>query len=146
MKKEWIAGIAAALLLLFAAAPLQAQVRFETSSTDAVRELARQQKKLVFIDLYATWCPPCRAMERQVFSQPAVGEFMAQHFVAAKYDVDRPTGRKLMDQYGRGAIPLYLVFDTEGRLWGTIEGAAPADTFVENLRSVIARYREETQP
>ena len=142
MKKEWIAGIAAALLLLFAAAPLQAQVRFETSSTDAVRELARQQKKLVFIDLYATWCPPCRAMERQVFSQKEVGDFVAQHFVAARYDVDQPTGRQLLDRFGHGAIPLYLVFDVTGTLWGTISGASPADTFVANLQSILDRYRQ----
>ena len=131
----------AALLLLLAAAPAGAQVRFETASTDAVRELAQKEHKLVFIDLYATWCPPCRMMERQVFAQQAVGDFMAQHFVAAKYDVDRPTGRKLMETYGRGAIPLYLVFDTEGTLWGSIEGASSAEVFVETLQSVVDRYR-----
>ena len=47
----------------------QAQVKFETKSTDAVREMAIKQGKLVFIDLYASWCPPCRMMERQVFSR-----------------------------------------------------------------------------
>lgn len=141
MKKGKIALRWSALLwLLTALLPAGAQVRFETGSTDAVRQLAREQKKLVFIDLYATWCPPCRMMERQVFDRKEVGDFMAKHFVAAKYDVDRPTGRKLMDEYGRGAIPLYLVFDTDGTLWGTIEGAAPAETFVENLQTVIARY------
>ena len=41
----------------------QAQVKFETKSTDAVREMAIKQGKLVFIDLYASWCPPCRMME-----------------------------------------------------------------------------------
>lgn len=35
----------------------QAQVKFETKSTDAVREMAIKQGKLVFIDLYASWCP-----------------------------------------------------------------------------------------
>ena len=143
MKKGVIAGLMLALLALWPTAPARAQVRFESGPTDSVRQLAQEQHKLVFVDLYATWCPPCRAMERQVFSQPEVGDFMAQHFVAAKYDVDRPTGRKLMDRYGRGAIPLYLVFDTEGTLWGKIEGASPAETFVDNLQTVIDRYRAE---
>lgn len=74
----------------------QAQVKFETKSTDAVREMAIKQGKLVFIDLYASWCPPCRMMERQVFSRKDVGEFMDQRFVAAKYDTDKTTGRELM--------------------------------------------------
>ena len=131
------------LMLSLAAGAAQAQVKFETKSTDAVREMAVKTGKLVFIDLYANWCPPCRAMERQVFSQQEVGDFMAKHFIAAKYNVDETTGRELMSEYGRGSIPLYLVFDTGGNLWGRIEGAAPAGEFMDNLRTVIARYEKE---
>ena len=122
----------------------QAQVKFETKSTDAVREMAIKQGKLVFIDLYASWCPPCR-MERQVFSRKDVGEFMDQRFVAAKYDTDKATGRELMKKYGSGAIPLYLVFDTRGELLGRIQGAADAETFMDNLRTIIARQKPHKQ-
>ena len=115
----------------------QAQVKFETKSTDAVREMAIKQGKLVFIDLYASWCPPCRMMERQ--------EFMDQRFVAAKYDTDKATGRELMKKYGSGAIPLYLVFDTRGELLGRIQGAADAETFMDNLRTIIARQKPHKQ-
>ena len=86
----------------------QAQVKFETKSTDAVREMAIKQGKLVFIDLYASWCPPCR-------------------------------------RYGRDAIPLYLVFDTRGELLGRIQGAADAETFMDNLRTIIARQKPHKQ-
>lgn len=127
------------LLLALGAGSAGAQVRFETKSTDAVREMAVRAGKLVFIDLYATWCPPCRMMERDVFSRKEVGEFMERYFVAAKYDTDKTTGRELMRRYGQGAIPLYLVFDTEGDLLGRIQGAADAETFVDNLRSILVR-------
>lgn len=128
------------LLLALGAGFAQAQVRFETKSTDAVREMAVKAEKLVFIDLYATWCPPCRMMEREVFSRREVGDFMDRFFVAAKYDVDKTTGKQLLRKYGSGAIPLYLVFDTEGELLGRIQGAADADTFVENLRAILAEH------
>ena len=110
--KKWILFLAVAL----AAGAVQAQVKFETKSTDAVREMAVKEGKLVFIDLYASWCPPCKMMERHVFSRKDVGEFMAERFVAAKYDTDQTTGAELMKRYGSGAIPLYLIFDTEGNL------------------------------
>lgn len=133
------------LMLALGAGAAQAQVKFETKSTDAVREMAVKQGKLVFIDLYADWCPPCRAMEREVFSRKDVGEFMDQHFVAAKYDTDKSTGRDLLKKYGSGAIPLYLVFDTQGELLGRIQGAADADTFMDNLRTIIARQKPATK-
>lgn len=131
------------LMLALGAVAAQGQVRFETKSTDAVREMAQKQGKLVFIDLYASWCPPCRMMDKQVFSREDVGEFMQQHFVAAKYDTDKTTGKELMKRYGRGAIPLYLVFDTEGELLGRIQGAAAADEFIENLKTILARQQSE---
>ena len=130
-----------ALLLLLGTGAAQAQVKFETKPTDAVRDMAVKTGKLVFIDLYADWCPPCRAMERQVFSRKDVGEFMDQRFVAAKYDTDKTTGKELMKKYGKGSIPLYLVFNTQGELLGRIEGATDAETFMDNLRTIIARQK-----
>ena len=129
------------LALLFAVGVLHAQVKFEDKSPDALRELAVKQGKLVFIDLYASWCPPCRMMERQVFSRKDDGEFMDQRFVAAKFDTDKPTGKELMKRYGKGSIPLYLVFDTRGELLGRIQGAADAETFMENLQTIAARQK-----
>lgn len=130
------------LLLALGAGMAQAQVRFETKTTDAVREMAVRSGKLVFIDLYADWCPPCRMMERDVFSRRDVGEFMERYFVAAKYNTDKTTGRELLKKYGSGSIPLYLIFDTEGGLLGRIQGAADAGTFLDNLRQILARQTD----
>ena len=102
------------LLVLGISAAADAQVRFLDSSTDAVRKEAIAQDKLVFIDLYATWCGPCKAMERDVFSKKEVGDFMDEYFVAAKYDIDKPTGKALAGKHGIRSIPTYLVFNTEG--------------------------------
>ena len=133
------------LIVALAAGAAQAQVKFETKSTDAVREMAIRENKLVFIDLYASWCPPCRMMERDVFSRRDVGEFMDKRFVAAKYDTDQPTGRELLKRYGSGAIPLYLVFDTAGDLLGRIQGASGPEEFMENLRTIIERQKARQQ-
>ena len=102
------------LLLALGAGAAQGQVKFETKSTDAVREMAIKSGKLVFIDLYASWCPPCRMMEREVFS-----------------------GKELMKRYGSGAIPLYLVFDTQGELLGRIQGASAPKEFMESVQKII---------
>lgn len=136
-------------LLLFAAASVaaSAQVQFVGGSTDAVRDQAVKSGKLVFIDLYATWCPPCRLMNKAVFSRDDVGEFLSERFVSAKYDIEEPTGKALLARYGSGAIPLYLVFTTEGELLGKIQGAAAADEFMEALRKIAARQHEPgTEP
>lgn len=126
------------LLVLGISAAADAQVRFLDSSTDAVRKEAIAQDKLVFIDLYATWCGPCKAMERDVFSKKEVGDFMDEYFVAAKYDIDKPTGKTLAGKHGVRSIPTYLVFNTKGDLLGKITGSMPAEEFTATLRKIIA--------
>ena len=106
------------LLLALGAGAAQGQVKFETKSTDAVREMAIKSGKLVFM-------------------RKDVGDFMQQRFVAAKYDTDKPTGKELMKRYGSGAIPLYLVFDTQGELLGRIQGASAPKEFMESVQKII---------
>lgn len=129
------------LTLALCAGAVQAQVKFETKSTDAVRTMALKSGKLVFIDLYASWCPPCRMMDKHVFSRKDVGEFMDRRFVSAKYDTDRAIGKDLLARYGNGAIPLYLVFDTDGELLGRIQGASSAEEFMRDIDTILARQK-----
>lgn len=129
------------LLLIFglAVTMAEAQVKWVEGSTDKVRELAVKADKLVFIDLYADWCGPCRMMEERVFKREDVGDYFDRHFVAAKYNVDRPTGRALMQRYGRGSIPFYLILNTDGELLGTILGAYPTEEFLQHLERIVKR-------
>lgn len=129
------------LLVIGAAVAANAQVRFTDKNLDAVREEATQQNKLVFIDLYATWCGPCKNMERTVFSRPEVGDFMAEHFVAAKYDIEKPTGSALAKKYGVRSIPTFLIFDTEGTLLGQITGGMSADDFIQAVEEVLKKHQ-----
>lgn len=130
-----------ALSFALMATGVAAQVLFEQGSTDALREMAAKTGKLVFIDLYASWCPPCRLMEKQVFAREDVGEFMNERFVSAKFDTDKAVGQELLKRYGSGSIPTFLIFDTAGDLLGRIQGASSAEEFMESVRIIISRQK-----
>lgn len=136
-------------LLLLAGGTIQAQVRFESGSTDALHEKALKLGKPVFIDLYADWCQPCRWMEQRVFAQKEVGDFINSRFVAARYDVDQTTGQALMKRYGSGSIPLLLVFSPQGELLGRITGASSAERLLKDLQRILdgnPESRPENKP
>lgn len=134
------------LLLLFALgclATAEAQVRFRDVSADALRREAAAADKLVFIDLYATWCGPCKRMEREVFSRPDIAALMERYAVAGKFDIDKPAGRSLARSYGVRAVPTCLILDTEGRLRGTISGALSPEAFEAALLRIVGQPGEE---
>ena len=51
-------------------------------------EKAKQNPKLIFVDLYADWCLPCRVMDANVYTDPTVASLLNSRFYAVKLDVD----------------------------------------------------------
>ncbi len=134
--------ITLALSLLIATAvitPSVAEVKFHTGSTEELYQKAKSQNRFVFIDLYAEWCPPCRAMESNVFSREDVGAFMAESFVSAKYNVDDKIGNRLSAQYEVRSIPTYLIFTPNGELIGRMTGGMSAEDFMSRVGQFIEK-------
>ena len=57
------------------------QIQFDEGSFTEVLTKAKQEKKMVFMDCYTSWCGPCKMMVQDVFSREDVGQFMNTHFV-----------------------------------------------------------------
>lgn len=99
---------------------------------------AKEQDKLIFVDAYATWCGPCKMMERRVFNKEAVGEFFNANFINLKLDVERGEGPTLARRYGVRAMPTYLFIDGDGNVVHTAMGAMPEGRFLELGQAALA--------
>ncbi|MDH3650471.1 MAG: DUF255 domain-containing protein [Saprospiraceae bacterium] len=55
---------------------------------DAVKANGVNKKKL-FVDVYTDWCGWCKVMDRKTFSDPAIVEYMNEHFYAVKLDAEQ---------------------------------------------------------
>jgi thiol:disulfide interchange protein len=82
------------------------------SDYDAALKDAQSGNKLVVIDFFATWCGPCRMMERDTFPDEKIQQRLAG-FVPLKVDVDKQP--KLAAQYGITGMPTTLVVDATGK-------------------------------
>ena len=95
---------------------------------------AKSQNRLVFVDYYATWCGPCRAMDEKVFSRPDVKEKLAE-FVVLRVDVDRSTIARL---HSVVAMPSYIIYDPGERELIRITGAREYAVFRDAISQVHA--------
>src|ERR1700750_930968 len=58
------------------------------SSWQQVLIKAKKESKYIFVDCFATWCGPCRLMDRNVFTQKSVGDFINMHFIPVRVQMD----------------------------------------------------------
>ncbi len=86
---------------------------FEGSWKEAVQK-ARDKNKPIFLDIYATWCGPCKMLKRNTFSNAKVAEFYNNSFINVSLDGEQGDGSVLANQLKIIGYPSLLYFDKNG--------------------------------
>ena len=97
---------------------------------DKALQRAKKEEKFVVIDFFATWCGPCKMMERTTFADERVRRRMTE-FVPLKIDVDQQ--RKIAAKYGIQSLPTTAVVGSDGKLITGAIGYLDADRFLKVL-------------
>lgn len=108
---------------------------------------AKAEGKPIFIDAYATWCGPCKKMDREVFSDLSVSSFINQHFVAIRIQMDSTKDDSEFVRIWRKdikawqnyitAYPCFLFFTADGQLTDLEIGERSAQDFLAILKRTI---------
>lgn len=89
-----------------------------------ILDLAKEDNKVVFVDIYAEWCLPCKLMDEEVFSDQKLGEYFRDNFISYKVDAEKDNGPDLVLLYDIRAYPTLLFLDHNGRILVRKLGAA----------------------
>src|ERR1700737_4662315 len=60
---------------------------------------AKTENKFVFFDAYASWCGPCKTMDKDVFTHKSVADYLNTKFVSIKIDMEKGEGPELAKKY-----------------------------------------------
>ena len=131
-------------------------IRFKNAAGKVV-DLGSLKGKVIFLNFWATWCPPCQA------EMPSVNKLYQRFkndpnvvFILVDGDSDLPKAQQYMnrkqfelpvyevdstipEQLFKGSLPTTVVFDKEGRISYNEEGAANYNSkkFVEFIQQLI---------
>ncbi|MDQ0477505.1 thioredoxin family protein [Chryseobacterium sp. MDT2-18] len=101
-------------LLIFLISFSQESINFENTSFKEVLAKAKREKKLVFMDAYASWCGPCKLMEKNIFTLPAVKAYYNANFINARFDMEVGEGRDIALKYQIRSYPSFLFLNGDG--------------------------------
>ncbi|HLO45919.1 MAG TPA: DUF255 domain-containing protein [Leadbetterella sp.] len=100
-------------------------LKIQDISFEEVLKKAKKDNKLVFIDIYAVWCGPCKIMDKTTFSDSLVAKKFNAEFIAFKVNAEDVPGRVIVQKYMVNAFPTYLFFSPDGELVNRLEGVFP---------------------
>lgn len=130
------------LLLVMACATWAQGVEFDTTSFETALAKAKAENKYLFVDVYTTWCGPCRHVSQNVFPKPELGEYYNTHFVCYKLNAETPEGEFFTKKYPVSGYPTFYYLDGDGGVIHTFMGAGSVETFLQEgkLVSMYAKY------
>jgi len=95
---------------------------------------AKAEKKIVFIDFFATWCGPCKQLDSTTFADEKVVAWLNGNTVAVKIDVDED--KEIAKRFKVSAMPTLVFLTADGTELERIRGFRDADAFLAAAKAV----------
>lgn len=118
IKRILLAGV----IIIFFSTPLFSSgnsdngINFYRGTWQQALEQAQKENKLIFLDLYASWCGPCKMLKSKTFTNADVGQFFNKNFINYAVDAEKGTGIELAKKFKITGYPTLLFIDSNGNL------------------------------
>jgi thioredoxin-related protein len=111
-----------------------------------VLSMAKSLNKNILVDAFATWCGPCKEMDKAVYPLTEVGDAVNKQFIAIKLQMDQtPKDNELIrgwytdvdelkEKYHIEGFPCYLFFTPDGELIYKDLGYKMAPAFIQLVK------------
>lgn len=121
-------------------------INFQTKNLEEAKKLAQQENKLIFIDLYTTWCGPCKLMKKNTFPDAELGAFFNKNFISLYIDAEKE-GAELTKKFKVVNFPSFLFLNKNGELVQYDYGYYNAKQFLTVGESVLKKkYANKETP
>ena len=137
--------------LAHAAVPMK-QAKVHWMGYKTALEKAKKNPKLIFVDLYADWCVPCRVMDANVYSDPDIAMLLDYKFYAVKLNAEsqdtilcdgerKTVQRCYFDVWELTALPAFVLVAPKGLTILTVTDSMSP----EEMKSLLFKFLEKEE-
>jgi thiol-disulfide isomerase/thioredoxin len=113
-------------------------IAFFRGSWKTVVAEAKRQNKPIFLDIYTTWCPPCKRMAKEAFPNPKVGAKFNVHFINYQLDAEKGEGIEIAKRYAVSSYPTALYITPNGDLIHRSVGYGGVNAMIDQANHMLA--------
>lgn len=110
----------------------------EQDWTKALQD-AKSNKKLVFLDIYATWCGPCKMLKKNTFTDENAAKFFNENFINVSVDGEKGVGPDLAAKYKIVGYPSLIITDADGNVVLQTAGYVDANYLINFAKEALKK-------
>ena len=113
------------------------EIKFENITFNQALAKAKKENKMVFMNVYAVWCGPCKLLQKTTFKTDKVADSFNKSFININVDAEKGEGIELARRYEVTAHPLMLVISPSGKVEKRILGYVKEDQLIKEVNKYL---------
>jgi thiol:disulfide interchange protein len=110
-----------------------AETGLQSLPLDEALRVASASDKTVLVNVSAVWCPSCRALDREVFSDARVAEAIRTSLVYSRLEYESAEATAFLRERDTRGFPNLWLLDAAGRPLRRLEYTLDATVFLQSL-------------
>lgn len=118
-------------------------------SWEQVKAKAKAENKFIFVDCFATWCGPCKAMDKNIYPTEQAGDAVNGRFISLRAQLDTSSkdgeavkrwykdAHYIATAYKIAVLPTFLFFSPAGELVHKGIGGKSSAEFIAMVRDAL---------